>query len=922
MEVHSEDIVHAMIESGENIRVINNTEAARFLNVRADSATRNTPLYEALRRIFGDDPNDKGSQSNRFLYGDFDGQNRTANGAWDIVSGRFIDATKGAVVTITGGADPNRVFAQTEIPHILQNKDITTVDGITHQHLVQFTPEEAFLAVRAQSEVRVSELRIAVDDAGRPIDYEGSYRLDTRTFFADTPGVEGVGLDANTPTRAMAEFVPPDRLALHTQGVRELQRVEASLGQTIAETADASTTPVDLNASSTAVLLRSLDHVGNAIDVLTLAMASIEAKAAYDQGDTEKAQAILMDWVLENGGAVAAGRLAAMATAPLIAAGPLGVLLAAGITVGASVVGGLYGDDLARQIFKELMAWTDEFIDGFKELFFRGEITVSPIILDLDGNGASSLRQTTSGIYFDHDGNGFAERTGWVAPGDVLLVHDLDHNGRIETGAELFGNQTLLPDGKKAWGGFEALRQFDSNLDGWITVLDPSWRQLQAWRDSNSNAKVDEGELLSLEAVGVEALNLSYINGFQDDEQGNIHKQLGTYRSVDGLTYAMDDVWFTVDLTRTQQRVLLPVPQALRQLPDLPGIGNVGNLRQVMASNTSGPLPGLIREWMSADSAQRTQLMESIILHWTGVQDYSATEVSQDPMAMRRLAALENLVGRKFRDGWAIPLPGFRSWAVIERDFGNLSALLEGQLIAQVDALPLLRAVSVSTISGEGAKISDFSKVADMLRLQLDDAADMMRLVKIGNVLDRLGADGKALLQAMAERSKSESGLFGLRLQALISIDTCSFGTDQNDAISGSALHEWIEGRSGNDSLAGREGNDILIGGAGNDSLDGGYGNDVYAFSSGDGADVLIEYDPTLGNIDEVRFTDVASGDIRGVERVGGSLLLQYGSSDQLTVQNHFSGAPYRIEQFRFQDGVVWGQAELDQRLFPATAMA
>jgi Ca2+-binding RTX toxin-like protein len=535
----------------------------------------------------------------------------------------------------------------------------------------------------------------------------------------------------------------------------------------------------------------------------------------------------------------------------------------------------------------------------------------------------SSLRQTTSGIYFDHDGNGFAERTGWVAPNDVLLVHDLDRNGRIETGAELFGNNTLLPNGMKAFGGFEALRQFDSNQDGRITALDSSWQELQAWRDGNGNAKVDEGELLSLDTAGIAVLNLSYINGFQEDEQGNKHSQLGSYQSVDGLSHAMNDVWFSVDLARTEQRELMPVPEALQQLPDLPGFGNVASLHQVMAAEPSGQLPGLIRQWMVASSADRTQLMESIIVHWTGVQDYQLVyPLWEELTERRRLAALENLIGRTFRDGWPDPVPGFRAYVPIEQAFDNLSNLLEDQLIAQVDALPLLRAVSGSTTTIEGTNSSDFEPVVEILRNQLDGNPDMARLVKTGRVLERLGADGLALVESMAERSKSESGMFGLQLQAFSSIDACSLGTGQDDPIIGSSLNEWIEGRSGSDSLAGGDGNDILIGGAGDDLLAGDRGNDIYVFSSGDGVDTLFENDSTPGNLDEVRFTNVTSADVRELERDFNNLLMHYGITDQLTLQNHFAGEAYRIEQFRFQDGVLWGQAELEQRLLPSLAAA
>ncbi|MFU0869548.1 hypothetical protein ACM26C_24410, partial [Kluyvera ascorbata] len=49
------------------------------------------------------------------------------------------------------------------------------------------------------------------------------------------------------------------------------------------------------------------------------------------------------------------------------------------------------------------------------------ETTTSPIILDLDGDGIET-RSLQDGIFFDHDGNHFAENTGWVSADDGLLV--------------------------------------------------------------------------------------------------------------------------------------------------------------------------------------------------------------------------------------------------------------------------------------------------------------------------------------------------------------------------------------------------------------------------------------------------------------------------------------------------------------------
>ena len=47
-------------------------------------------------------------------------------------------------------------------------------------------------------------------------------------------------------------------------------------------------------------------------------------------------------------------------------------------------------------------------------------------------------------MYFDHNTNGFAENSAWVGADDGLLVRDLNNNGTIDSGRELFGNNTML----------------------------------------------------------------------------------------------------------------------------------------------------------------------------------------------------------------------------------------------------------------------------------------------------------------------------------------------------------------------------------------------------------------------------------------------------------------------------------------------
>ena len=113
-------------------------------------------------------------------------------------------------------------------------------------------------------------------------------------------------------------------------------------------------------------------------------------------------------------------------------------------------------------------------------------IPASPIILDLNGDGVRTIG-VEDGVHFDHDGNRFAEKTGWVSAEDALLVWDKNRNGLIDDGSELFGNNYTLKDGSKAANGFEALKEFDSNGDGVVDARDDRWGELQLWQDRNGN---------------------------------------------------------------------------------------------------------------------------------------------------------------------------------------------------------------------------------------------------------------------------------------------------------------------------------------------------------------------------------------------------------------------------------------------------
>ncbi len=113
-----------------------------------------------------------------------------------------------------------------------------------------------------------------------------------------------------------------------------------------------------------------------------------------------------------------------------------------------------------------------------------------PLILDLDGDGIETISMK-DGAYFDHDGNGFAEQTGWSGPDDGLLVWDRNGDGIINDGKELFGDQTILQNGERATNGFQALAEWDDNLDGKIDANDAVWSNLKIWRDFDEDGRIN-----------------------------------------------------------------------------------------------------------------------------------------------------------------------------------------------------------------------------------------------------------------------------------------------------------------------------------------------------------------------------------------------------------------------------------------------
>jgi hypothetical protein len=161
----------------------------------------------------------------------------------------------------------------------------------------------------------------------------------------------------------------------------------------------------------------------------------------------------------------------------------------------------------------------------------------SPIVINFE-NGDYRLTGRNSPVLFDMRGNGHPLLMGWTAAGadEAFLWLDRNHNGKVTSGAELFGNFTPLKNGRMAINGFEALAEFDANRDGIIDDRDPIWSRLMLWRDLNHNALSESTEISPLDASDVTAIDLDDHWTGRHDQWGNAfrYKSLISIRNRSG----------------------------------------------------------------------------------------------------------------------------------------------------------------------------------------------------------------------------------------------------------------------------------------------------------------------------------------------------------------------------------------------------
>ena len=571
----------------------------------------------------------------------------------------------------------------------------------------------------------------------------------------------------------------------------------------------------------------------------------------------------------------------------------------------------------------------------------EAEKTQSPIVIDMNGDGVKTVAKGGH-VYFDHDGNGFAENTGWVDSNDALLVLDRNQNGLIDNGGELFGSNTMLASGEKAKNGFEALAEYDENQDGIINTNDSIWSKLQLWQDKNQNGLVDDDELTFLSDSQITSINVSYQNKNKTDEHGNVHRESGQVTWADGHQTDATDVWFNTEQSDTYQNDNLQIDKDIAHLPYIEGFGNVPDLHYAMQKDPV--LKEMVKSYLAADNASRDTMLNDIIYQWTGSNMVDSSSRGEHIDA-RKLASLEKLTGSHYVgvwcDGSPDPNPHKKAAPKLLKEYNDFAEYVSASLLAEGVYKELFFPIILAQWSEEKQDIHyDFSKFNNEIDKlvksnQLERAEELLKISKnlgkynteaqnrwLNNIfevtaMDDILADFYTARTNIILGKESNDTLSGGNGDDIINgrsgNDTLwggvgndiLIGEDGDDVLYGGIGNDILNGGSGNDTLHGEEGYDILIGGSGNDILKGGsWGKDRYEFEAGHGHDVIYDIGNNgINDLNDVVFKGANLADAEFI-RSGYDLIIRaYGSEDSLRLPDYFKySASTTSFKFIFED--------------------
>jgi Ca2+-binding RTX toxin-like protein len=551
---------------------------------------------------------------------------------------------------------------------------------------------------------------------------------------------------------------------------------------------------------------------------------------------------------------------------------------------------------------------------ALKAGFGVGLGSFDPLVLDLDGDGFELTSEGNSRVYFEFDGDGFGERTGWVRGDDGLLARDANGNGTVDNVTELFGN--------RAQSGFAMLGAFDLNADGLIDVEDAVFAELRVWRDADQDGVSDPGELKTVSELGIVSISHASAAPAQPTAiGGNQIVRTGSFARADGTTGAVADVAFAINETATRWLGDSAISAAAAALPQLRGFGEIKDLRVAMTGDAG--LQAMVSAFAANPTTDLAVLKgdaEAILYAWAGVAGVVATAIGSGGFDARKLAFLEKYVGM----------------ALMPRDAGGAVELTNLEEMETLWSDQLTRLTLRLVVQGPLAE--EFAGIVYRADLDLLVAETPTALADLyGRLLADLPSDPAAalaewqawapLLGAMAEGMRRFDAnvvrLDYVAAQLLAAADGVVQPLSYAQLASALGIGELRIGTAAGETLArgDADGTVVHAGQGGNDLFDGGGGQDVYIFGRQIGHSIIDDEESNASG-DRIRFAFLNPADVK-LERSGHDLLITVKATGE-TVRVIGQFAPVvplaadlllssnkGVEDIQFADGTVWEIPEI-----------
>lgn len=447
-----------------------------------------------------------------------------------------------------------------------------------------------------------------------------------------------------------------------------------------------------------------------------------------------------------------------------------------------------------------------------------------PLIIHLSNNEKIILSTLDDGVNFDLDKNGFAEKTAWIGEEEGFLALDVNHNGIIDDGGELFGDKFVMPNNQESLTGFEALQSLNENDDNVIDSKDSIFESLLVWVDSNHNGQSEESELRNLEQLGIISI------GFVPEYDGTFH--------VDSNVLEAESAWVTFDngQTRKISEFWFPVNTVDTTHGGATTVGNVPDFKQALENDSDGRLSNLFEQFTNAtDIGRKRYYLKKILYLVTDSTDIEPNSRGGNIDA-RDLHVIEQFMGSEFEG-----VNGKNPNAVAAETLKNIYADIENIYYNKVNLCTDFRELSyfVRTRDDEGEKEIDFS-IFDIAMNHYELGFDVF-CYDFGKYLKYI--DMKNQTNSFNEYAQIYSGITDSfdTIISLVDNTRTIIGTEGSDNLNCTSYIDFVFADEGDDIISGYGGNDWIYSSTGNDILKGGAGDDIYIIEMSHGNDVIYD---------------------------------------------------------------------------------